>query len=178
MHVSVPTLAREKCKVYVSLSAQYNRKETWGLCLSQYALWRETDVEPIAVSVPTTVWEKCWACFCLCVHWTYFITVIATEMCSMEYVSKTSWSPCRSFSVFPQEFETNAVTPPPGCFLGHFSHCIAHNLPVSMCVGTASVILWSEFLATDPDVPGWIPGATRFSEKYWVCNGVHSASWS
>jgi hypothetical protein len=24
--------------------------------------------------------------------------------------------------------------------------------------------------------PGSIPGATRFSE-YWVCNGVHSASW-
>jgi hypothetical protein len=25
--------------------------------------------------------------------------------------------------------------------------------------------------------PGSIPGATRFSEKYWVWNGVHSASW-
>jgi hypothetical protein len=25
--------------------------------------------------------------------------------------------------------------------------------------------LWSEFLATDPEVPGSIPGATRFSEK-------------
>jgi hypothetical protein len=24
--------------------------------------------------------------------------------------------------------------------------------------------------------PGSIPGATRFSEKYWVWNGVHSAS--
>jgi hypothetical protein len=24
--------------------------------------------------------------------------------------------------------------------------------------------------------PGSIPGTTRFSEKYWVCNGVHSAS--
>jgi hypothetical protein len=30
---------------------------------------------------------------------------------------------------------------------------------------TASVVLWSEFLATDPEVPGSIPGATRFSEK-------------
>jgi hypothetical protein len=29
----------------------------------------------------------------------------------------------------------------------------------------ASVVLWSEFLATDPEVPGSIPGATRFSEK-------------
>jgi hypothetical protein len=25
--------------------------------------------------------------------------------------------------------------------------------------------------------PGSIPGATRFSEKWWVWNGVHSASW-
>ena len=29
---------------------------------------------------------------------------------------------------------------------------------------TASVVLWSEFLATDTEVPGSIPGATRFSE--------------
>jgi hypothetical protein len=36
--------------------------------------------------------------------------------------------------------------------------------------------LWLEFFATDPEVPGSIPGATRFSEKYWVCNGIHSAS--
>jgi hypothetical protein len=32
-------------------------------------------------------------------------------------------------------------------------------------------------LATDPVVPDSIPGATRFSEKWWVWNGVHSASW-
>jgi hypothetical protein len=31
--------------------------------------------------------------------------------------------------------------------------------------GTASVIYWSEFLATDPEVPGLVPGATKFSEK-------------
>jgi hypothetical protein len=30
---------------------------------------------------------------------------------------------------------------------------------------TASVVLWPEFLAIDPEVPGSIPGATRFSEK-------------
>jgi hypothetical protein len=30
---------------------------------------------------------------------------------------------------------------------------------------TASVVDWSVFLATDPEVPGLIPGATRFSEK-------------
>jgi hypothetical protein len=38
-------------------------------------------------------------------------------------------------------------------------------------------IMWSEFLATDPGVLGSIPGASRFSEKQWVWNGVHSASW-
>jgi hypothetical protein len=30
---------------------------------------------------------------------------------------------------------------------------------------TTSVVYWSGFLATDPEVPGSIPGATRFSEK-------------
>jgi hypothetical protein len=29
---------------------------------------------------------------------------------------------------------------------------------------TVSVVWWSEFLATDPEVPGSILGATRFSE--------------
>jgi hypothetical protein len=29
--------------------------------------------------------------------------------------------------------------------------------------------------AADPEVPGSIPGATRFSEYQWVWNGVHSA---
>jgi hypothetical protein len=33
-----------------------------------------------------------------------------------------------------------------------------------------------EFLATDPEAPGSIPSATRFSEKYCIWNGVHSAS--
>jgi hypothetical protein len=39
--------------------------------------------------------------------------------------------------------------------------------------------LWSssqQFLATDPEVLGSIPGASRFSEKPRVWNGVHSAS--
>jgi hypothetical protein len=42
---------------------------------------------------------------------------------------------------------------------------------------TACVIQWSEFLATDPDFLGSINGVTRFSKKYWVKTGVHSASW-
>jgi hypothetical protein len=29
---------------------------------------------------------------------------------------------------------------------------------------TASVVQWSEFLVANPEVPGTIPGATRFSE--------------
>jgi hypothetical protein len=32
-------------------------------------------------------------------------------------------------------------------------------------------------MATDPEVPGSIPGASRFSEEQRVWNGVHSASW-
>jgi hypothetical protein len=32
------------------------------------------------------------------------------------------------------------------------------------------------FLATDPEVLGSIPGASRFSEKQWVWNRVYSAS--
>jgi hypothetical protein len=40
----------------------------------------------------------------------------------------------------------------------------------------SSVVYWSEFLATDPEVPGSIPDASRFSEKQRVWNGVHSAS--
>jgi hypothetical protein len=34
-----------------------------------------------------------------------------------------------------------------------------------------------KFLPADPEVPGWILGASRFSEKQWVWNGAHSASW-
>jgi hypothetical protein len=31
---------------------------------------------------------------------------------------------------------------------------------------------WSEFLRTGREVPVSIPGATIFSDKYWVLNGV------
>jgi hypothetical protein len=43
-------------------------------------------------------------------------------------------------------------------------------------IETVSVVSWSEYLSTDSDIPGSIPGATRYSQKEWVCNGVHSAS--
>jgi hypothetical protein len=48
--------------------------------------------------------------------------------------------------------------------------------PLTGPTSTASVVWWSEFLNTDPEVAGSIPGETKFSEKYWVWNGVHSAS--
>jgi hypothetical protein len=47
---------------------------------------------------------------------------------------------------------------------------------VFRCNETASVVYWSEFLATDAEVPGSIPGATKFSVFHWVWNGDHSAS--
>jgi hypothetical protein len=34
-----------------------------------------------------------------------------------------------------------------------------------MILTTASEVLWSEFLAANPEVPGSIPGATTFSEQ-------------
>lgn len=38
---------------------------------------------------------------------------------------------------------------------------------------TASAVLWAEFLAIDPEVPGSIARATRLSEKSWN-RGPHS----
>jgi hypothetical protein len=35
----------------------------------------------------------------------------------------------------------------------------------SLLLSAASVVKWSEFLATDPEVSSSIPGAIRFSEK-------------
>jgi hypothetical protein len=37
--------------------------------------------------------------------------------------------------------------------------------------------LETKFIDTNPEVLGSIPGASRFSEKQRVWNGVHSASW-
>jgi hypothetical protein len=53
--------------------------------------------------------------------------------------------------------------------------------PVSPCVKVSVNLKKIElsqvqFLVTDSEVPGSIPGATRFSEKQWVWNGDHSAS--
>jgi hypothetical protein len=42
---------------------------------------------------------------------------------------------------------------------------INNNFPLLEVSLTSSVIQWSEFLATDTEVPGSIPGATTFSEK-------------
>jgi hypothetical protein len=45
-----------------------------------------------------------------------------------------------------------------------------------MSYWAASVVYWSEFLTTEPEVPGSIHGASRFFEKQRVWNGVHSVS--
>jgi hypothetical protein len=51
--------------------------------------------------------------------------------------------------------------------LGHFSAKVGREDIYKPIIGneTASVIYWSEFLATDPEIPGSTPGATRYSEK-------------
>jgi hypothetical protein len=36
-------------------------------------------------------------------------------------------------------------------------------------------MLWLDFLAADPEIPGSIPCATRFFEQQWIWNGIHSA---
>jgi hypothetical protein len=50
------------------------------------------------------------------------------------------------------------------------------DFKVLLSIKLASVVWWSEFLATDPEVPGSIPGISKFSEKQRVWNGVYSAS--
>jgi hypothetical protein len=72
------------------------------------------------------------------------------------------------FRGVPQSLRANAEIVPR---LGH--NCFLPNI----FQFTASVVYWSEFLATDPEVLGSITGASRFSEKQRVWNGVHSASW-
>jgi hypothetical protein len=56
--------------------------------------------------------------------------------------------------------------------LSHHQLC-PYQFSLLVSVHLASVVWWSEFLATDPEGPGSIPGPTRFSEKQWVWNGVH-----
>jgi hypothetical protein len=50
----------------------------------------------------------------------------------------------------------------------------------SRCKFTAlmiiSVFYWSEFLATDPEIRGSIPGAVALSQKQLFCNRDHSVS--
>jgi hypothetical protein len=48
--------------------------------------------------------------------------------------------------------------------------CLAYH-------STPSVVWWSEFLVTDPEIPGSISGASRFSENQRVWKSAHSASW-
>jgi hypothetical protein len=63
---------------------------------------------------------------------------------------------------FLQKVTVDMLVQSPGLFNTlrtdrYFFLCIYHK-------STASVVEWSEFLATDTEVPGSISGATRFSE--------------
>jgi hypothetical protein len=51
-----------------------------------------------------------------------------------------------------------------------------YNYELYKLFNEPDIIKRTEFLATYPEVLGSIPGASRFSEKQWVWNGVHSAS--
>jgi hypothetical protein len=50
-----------------------------------------------------------------------------------------------------------------------------HSVPIY--VQTTSVVSWSEFLATHPEVRILFPALPDFLSSS-VCNGVHSASWA
>jgi hypothetical protein len=50
---------------------------------------------------------------------------------------------------------------------------ILHRVTFAFILQLKSIC--SDFLAADPEVPGSIPGAARFSEQLWVWNGVHPA---
>jgi hypothetical protein len=56
---------------------------------------------------------------------------------------------------------------------------VSHRRDMSVETGsefvTAPVVWWSQFLAVGPEVPGSLPGDTRFAEKQGLWNGVYSA---
>jgi hypothetical protein len=54
--------------------------------------------------------------------------------------------------------------------------CNRHIKVLLQCRILNGFVMWSEFLATDTEVLGSIPGASRYSGRQWVWNGVHSAS--
>jgi hypothetical protein len=55
-------------------------------------------------------------------------------------------------------------------FVGNYTKRSFIEVDVNLCYGNwnalAGGLLFSELLATDPEVPGSITGATRYSEKY------------
>jgi hypothetical protein len=62
-------------------------------------------------------------------------------------------------------FLTTAVRTPESTVRELPSSTVFDLMKLKITRKTASVVYWSEFLATDPEVPGSIPGTTRFSEK-------------
>jgi hypothetical protein len=45
-----------------------------------------------------------------------------------------------------------------------------------ICIKIASVVQWSQFLATDLEVPVRFQALPE-KKKKWIWNGIHSASW-
>ena len=67
-----------------------------------------------------------------------------------------------SLKVSDEDASTLSVAPPL-CICVEFKNVLKISMNNGFCK-TASVVEWSEFLATDTEVSGSIPGATRFSE--------------
>jgi hypothetical protein len=59
--------------------------------------------------------------------------------------------------------------------IGYIKGIVEERQDKDMVFFSYSVVWWPEFLDVNPEVPGSIPGATRFSEYQWVWNGVHLA---
>jgi hypothetical protein len=75
-----------------------------------------------------------------------------------------------------QDLDFGIIHPPTCSFCVSYSIYCRYLVTFHVSPQAASVLQWSDFMATEPVVSGSIPGTTRFSEKYQVWNGVRSAS--
>jgi hypothetical protein len=123
---------------------------------------------------------------CMCVAQNTYVRVsmVSTELCWRHH---RSCFESRCFNDTLSEVWGNITVQCSSCYVVQIQIFPSDNMcscyPVSDAVN-GIYIVWlkknnisSEFLATDPEVLGSIPGASRFSERQWVWNGVHSASW-
>jgi hypothetical protein len=136
----------------------------WGLCLSQCPQQLEISMGSVSLSVRTMTRDRCGAYCGLSAHTTlaYLITVIATEMCSMEYVSKTIWSPCRCFNVFPQVFRKNSVTPPSNMLTAAFSATFHITSSIFSCFHVCTRVKGS-----NPALPKKLPQLVTIQNYVW-----------